>query len=106
MNYYISNDEGIMVFTEKPLSELTVAAFAKSCGVEVDDVCEVRDDEVQYYVYSPVWIMSDEQYNNVIKHANKWIDAQTDEQISKFCKSLGLRVPRVHRGYSMPMELR
>lgn len=106
MNYYISNEEGIMVFTEKPLSELTVAAFAMSCGVEVDDVCEVTDDEVRFYVYSPVWVMSDEQYQNIVKRADKWIESQTDEQISKFCKRLGLRVPRMHRGHSMSLELR
>lgn len=107
MNYFIASDEdNVMVFTETALGCLTIAAFAESCGVCVNDVCEVKDEECQYYCYSPVWLEDERKVEIAKKRAKKWIDEQSEEQISAFCKRIGLKVPRTHRGYLMPLELR
>lgn len=107
MNYFIASDEdNVMVFTEERLGCLTIAAFAESCGVRVNDVCEVKDEECQYYCYSPVWLEDERKREIARQRASKWIDSQSEKQISAFCKRLGLRVPRVHKGYAMPTELR
>jgi hypothetical protein len=54
VNYDNSGDD-VMIFTETMTVE-QVESRLKEKGEVFEEVYEVRDDEVQYYSYEPLWI--------------------------------------------------
>jgi hypothetical protein len=54
VNYDNSGDD-VMIFTETMTVE-HVESRLKEKGEVFEEVYEVRDDEVQYYSYEPLWI--------------------------------------------------
>lgn len=63
MNILVSNydnsGENVMIFTDdeqqEGLSATTVEKALKSVHKHFDDVYAVRNDELQYYLYEPLW---------------------------------------------------
>ena len=54
VNYDDSGDD-VMIFTETMTVE-QVESRLKEKGEVFEEVYEVRDDELQYYSYEPLWI--------------------------------------------------
>lgn len=89
MNYFVStNEDNVMIFSEKPFELRTIAEWITMCGIDANEVYEVKDEECQYYIYSPVWVTDDEKRNNVLTKVNKWRESQTKEQLDAIYKKL------------------
>jgi len=50
-----STDENVMVFTDNFTAE-SLAEKLKGAGHPGADVVEVRDDEIEFYLFEPLWI--------------------------------------------------
>jgi len=73
MNIFINFEtgEGVMMFFEnKVLSPTTVERWAKLNWPDVSEAYEVRDDELQYYIYEPMW-MTDAKVDKVLNDLKK-----------------------------------
>jgi len=69
MNIFINFEtgEGVMMFFEnKVLSPLMVELWAKANFPDVLEAYEVKDDELQFYIYEPMW-MTDEKVERLLK---------------------------------------
>jgi len=61
MNILVTNfdnsHEDVMIFTEKEhITPEWVEDNLKIKGLEYTDICEVKDEELQYYIYEPCHI--------------------------------------------------
>lgn len=68
MNIFIKFEtgEGVMMFFEnKTLTPQQVEEWAKAHFPDVIEAYEVRDDELQYYIYEPLW-MTDAKVEKVL----------------------------------------
>lgn len=73
-NYMVTtDDENVVVFCEDDLDLglANVEAWARKAGLPVTDAYEVRDDELQYYLYSPLWVISRLNYYRVLEFIKK-----------------------------------
>ena len=87
-----TDDENVMVFCEEGL-ELTlkeVGAFALSCGQKPNDVYEVNTEELQYYLYSPVWIECESKYKVAKERAERWLSKASEEDLEKLDRIYGI----------------
>jgi len=68
MNIFINFEtgEGVMMFFEnKVLSPTMVEQWAKANFPDVLEAYEVKDEELQYYLYEPMW-MTDAKVEKVL----------------------------------------
>lgn len=74
MNIAVSlkDEDLVMIFTEnEELTPEVVEAAMRWKNLDVVDVYEVRDDELQYYCYEPLW--ADASFEKgVMKNAERW----------------------------------
>lgn len=74
MNIAVNLESGdlIMVFTENEnLTPEILEAGLKEAGYDVVETYEVRDDELQYYCYEPLWADANFE-KGVMKKAERW----------------------------------
>lgn len=59
MNIFVSNaddtGEGVMIFTDKWTLQQVIDRLDKA-GFYYDDIYEVKSEDVQYFIYEPLWI--------------------------------------------------
>ena len=69
----LNNGEDVMVFCADgfELDDKTVEKWARYAKLPVNEVYGVKDEEVQYYCYEPVWVMDERKYNAVLEIASK-----------------------------------
>ena len=81
MNIAVNLESGdlIMVFTEnEKLTPAILEAGLNDAGYDVVETYEVRDDELQYYCYEPLW--ANEAFEKgVIKKAERWFAKHPEE---------------------------
>lgn len=73
-NYLITtDDENIMVFCEDEfdIGLANIEKLARKAGVIPNDVVEVNEDMIQYYLYSPVWLLTEKARENVLNFIAK-----------------------------------
>ena len=78
MNIAVSlkDEDLVMIFTEnEALTPEVVEAAMRWRNLDVIDVYEVRDDELQYYCYDPLWSTPSFEAG-VLKNAEKWFEKQ------------------------------
>ena len=74
MNIAVNLESGdlIMVFTENEnLTPEILEAGLKESGYDVEETYEVRDDELQYHCYEPLWSTPAFE-KGVMKKAERW----------------------------------
>ena len=74
MNIAVSlkDEDLVMIFTEnEALTPEVVEAAMRWKNLDVVDVYEVRDDELQYYCYEPLWADANFE-KGVMKKAERW----------------------------------
>ena len=74
MNIAVNLESGdlIMVFTENEnLTPEILEAGLKEAGYDVVETYEVRNDELQYYCYEPLWADANFE-KGVMKNAERW----------------------------------
>lgn len=63
-NLFFSNVNGsgddVMIFTNLSLAVIE-AAYKASGKITYDDACEVKDEDVGYYIYEPCWLTEKEE---------------------------------------------
>lgn len=68
MNIFINFETGggvMMFFENKILSPRTVERWAKKNFPDAVEAYEVKDEELQYYIYEPLW-MTDAKVDKVL----------------------------------------
>jgi len=74
MNIFINFEtgEGVMMFFEnKVLSPTMVEKWAKLNWPDVLEAYEVKDEELQYYLYEPMW-MTDAKVDELLKQLQEY----------------------------------
>lgn len=54
-----NSDDSICLFIEEEISADVVRRGFLALGFSVGDVCELRDEQLQYYVYEPLWLSAE-----------------------------------------------
>ena len=74
MNIAVDLESGelVMVFTEnEKLTPEVMYAGLKQINYDVIETYEVRDDELQYYCYDPLWTDANFE-RNILRCAEQW----------------------------------
>lgn len=73
MNIFINFETGsgvMMFFENRTLTPRQVETWAKSNFPDAVEAYEVRDDELQYYIYEPMW-MTDAKVDIILNDLKK-----------------------------------
>ena len=72
----LKDEDLVMVFTEnEKITPEVLFAGLKQINYDVIETYEVRNDELQYYCYDPLW--ADENFErNILKNAEQWFEKQ------------------------------
>ena len=74
MNIAVNLESGdlVMVFTEnEKITPEVMFAGLKQINYDVIETYEVRDDELQYYCYDPLWADANFE-RNILRNAELW----------------------------------
>ena len=81
MNIAVDLESGelVMVFTEnEKLTPEVMYAGLKQINYDVIETYEVRDDELQYYCYDPLWTNPNFE-RNILRCAEQWFAKHSEE---------------------------
>lgn len=75
----LESGEGVMIFTEnEKITPEVVFAGLKQINYDVVETYEVRDDELQYYCYDPLWTDANFE-RNILRYAEQWFAGHREE---------------------------
>jgi len=86
MNIFINFETGsgvMMFFENKTLLPSTVELWAKANFPDAVEAYEVRDDELQYYIYEPMW-MTDAKVEELLKQLREYEASLNSYELDKF----------------------
>jgi len=86
MNIFINFETGsgvMMFFENKVLSPQQVETWAKANFPDAVEAYEVRDDELQYYIYEPMW-MTDAKVEELLKQLREYEASLNSYELDKF----------------------
>ena len=88
-----TDSENILVFCDDDceLDCKTMAAWALFDNIPINEVYEIKEEETQYYYYSPVWIRSTEKiYQSVKDKAKQWFENASETELNRLNEICGI----------------